>query len=84
MEQEGQQKKIKTDDSAAAAVAEQKTKGSAFFASLKLAPSEHLDSKEKTKCPKCNRNMKYYCYSCVEKVDAERTPVVRLPINLEM
>ncbi len=72
-------KQSKTDEASHRAV------GSAFFASLQLAPSEHLDVKGKSKCPKCQRNMKYYCYSCVAKIGEEAaTPVVRLPIALEM
>jgi hypothetical protein len=80
-EEEPAQKHHKTE---AAAVGD-KTKGSAFFASLKLAPSEHLDAKGKVKCETCGRNQKYYCYSCMKRVGpAENTPVVRLPVGLEM
>merc|ERR1711991_279708 len=59
------------------------TKGSEFFASLKLAPSDHLDVKEKAKCPRCNRSMKYYCYACVERI-SDLTPKLELPIDLEI
>ncbi len=54
MEEEPAQKHHKTEEAAD----NDKTKGSAFFASLKLAPSEHLDAKAKVKCAKCGRNMK--------------------------
>ena len=59
-------------------------KGSEFFASLKLAPSEHLDTKGKIECPRCKKQMKYYCYNCVMVTDKEHTPVVKLPINLDI
>ncbi len=72
MEEEPAQKHHKTEEAAD----NDKTKGSAFFAALKLAPSEHLDAKAK---------VKYYCYSCLERVGpAENTPTVRLPVGLEM
>ncbi len=79
MEEEPAQKHHKSEE------AGNKTKGSAFFASLKLAPAEHLDNKAKLKCETCNRNMKYYCYACLKRVGPpENTPTVRLPVALEM
>ncbi len=80
MEGQPAQKQHKTE-----AAVDDRTKGSEFFASLHLAPSGHLDGKEKAGCTACGRSMKYYCYSCVKSVgDAELTPVVRLPVALEM
>lgn len=65
-----------------------RTLGSAFFASLKLSPSEHLDREGKIKCGKCQRSMKYYCSSCLCRLDDDaspgRTPVVTLPVALEI
>merc|ERR1711991_15441 len=79
-------KKVAKTDAAAEAAAneERKIKGSEFFASLKLAPSDHLDVKQKKPCPRCERSMKYYCYNCVIRVDEEHTPTVQLPIDLEI
>jgi hypothetical protein len=77
---EDSRKKSKTEETQ-----DERAVGSAFFGSLKLAPSDHLDVKGKTKCPKCQRNMKYYCYSCVSRIgDDSNTPNVKLPIALEM
>ena len=61
----------------------EKQKGTEFFASLKLASSDHLDEAQKGKCERCGRTMKYYCYDCVARMDA-RTPTVTLPIALDI
>eukprot|EP01133_Synstelium_polycarpum_P001129 gene1129-1291_t len=52
---------------------------------LKLAPSDHLHSLERTKCPQCNKKRKYFCYDCyIPFGDPALAPKIDLPIKCDI
>lgn len=75
----------KTQPAAEEAAPEGVITGSEFFASLQLAPSDHLDGPDKFECAHCHKKYKYYCYGCMRPIgEPARTPTVQLPFALDM
>jgi len=52
---------------------------------LRLADSSWMfDSADRTCCPKCHKNRKYYCYDCLLSMNPSKTPTLKLPVDLDI
>ncbi|XP_052095368.1 tRNA-uridine aminocarboxypropyltransferase 1-like isoform X2 [Mytilus californianus] len=57
------------------------------FSNLKISSSDFLDTLQgRSKCPKCKRSRKYYCYTCYVPVDQlqGKIPCVQIPIKIDI
>jgi hypothetical protein len=51
---------------------------------LVLDDQSWLQETQRTACSKCSKNRKFFCYDCLISIAPSKTPILILPVQLDM